>query len=319
MKTALVIPSHQQHHLQECLRRWQPYKFWDLLVVVEDGPERTFELPAGTHHYSHAEIDAELGADAWIISRRDTAIRSWGLLAAHRLGADLTITLDHDCYPHPGHEDLLKRHLANLDGLPAWESSVPGLRVRGLPYGDPGRVSPVLSVGLWSNVPDLDAPCQLAAGVPPEFVPPPGVRLVPRGVYLPVCGMHLAYRREFAPLAYFGLQGEGWPYRRFDDIWMGVLAKRVCDHLGWSVCVGEPFIRHDRASDPYVNLVKEAPGIGHHEVLWRALAGVRLSAATAAGCVAQAGQQLQQLADEYDRRLGRALEVWAGLFEQESH
>ena len=35
---------------------------------------------------------------------------------------------------------------------------------------------------------------------------------------------------------------------------MGITAKKVCDLLGWQISVGEPFVRHLRASDLKVNL-----------------------------------------------------------------
>jgi len=44
--------------------------------------------------------------------------------------------------------------------------------------------------------------------------------------------------------------GEGQPYRRFDDIWFGVIAKRICDHLGWSIAVGDPHVHHGRCPTP---------------------------------------------------------------------
>lgn len=311
---ALVIPSHSERHLRTWIERWSPPP-WDVSIVVEDAPERTFRLPSHVTHVSHAEIEADLGADAWIISRGDSAIRSYGFLLAHRLGVDTILTLDHDCFPHPG-QDLVGGHLRNLYETPRWLSSVPGLRVRGLPYGDTGALPVMLSVGLWTNVPDLDGVCQLANGIPNGFVPPSGVRVLARGQYVPICGMNLGFRREFAPLAYFGLQGQGQPYARFDDLWFGVIAKRICDHLGWSITIGEPFVRHDRASDPFVNLVKEAPGIKTHESFWRHLDAMPLSATTAVECMREAAAHVSRFAsDPYWERLGEAMRIWAGLFD----
>lgn len=315
---ALVIPSHSEDHLRTWIERWSPPP-WDVSIVVEDSPERTFRLPSHVAHVSHAEIEADLGDDAWIISRGDSAIRSYGFLLAHRLGADTILTLDHDCYPHPG-QGLVAGHLANLYTTPRWASSVPGLRVRGLPYGDRGTLPVHLSVGLWTNVPDLDGVCQLARGVPAGFEPPTGTRVLAAGQYVPICGMSLAFRREFAPLAYFGLQGAGQPFSRFDDINFGMIAKRICDHLGWSITVGEPWVRHDRASDPFVNLVKEAPGIKAHESFWRHVDSCPLTAPDAVGCMVEMAAHVATLGGEwagYWTRLGQAMRVWAGLFGRE--
>lgn len=312
---ALVVPCHRPDLMAGFLAAWRGREWWDRLYVVEDGPARTFDLPAGTVHASHAEIAADLGARAWIISRRDSACRSYGFLRAWRDGAETIATLDTDCTPHDG-TCPGEGHRRNLYATPRWTSSVPGLRVRGLPYGDTGALPVYLSVGLWSGVPDLDGVCQLARGVPPDFVPPPGVRVLARGEYVPVCGMNLAFRRDFAPLAYFGLQGEGQPFSRFDDINFGMIAKRIADHLGWGVAVGEPFVRHDRASDPFANLVKEAPGIAAHERLWRFVDALPLTASTPAGCLRDVAAAMPDFdPDPYWARLGRAMVVWTGFFE----
>ncbi len=52
------------------------------------------------------------------------------------------------------------------------------------------------------------------------------------GSYFPMCSMNLAWRPEFTAAMYFLLMGPDQPFDRFGDIWGGVLAKRVADHLG---------------------------------------------------------------------------------------
>lgn len=315
---ALVVPCHRQSLIDGFLSAWAGRRWWDVLYVLEDGPDCTFTLPTdmGIVHTAWDDIDHELGAKSWVISRGDSARRSFGFWQAWRDGATEIFTLDTDCFPHPGH-DLRVGHLANLYATPRWASSVPGLRVRGLPYGDTGTMPVMLSVGLWTNVPDLDGVCQLRDGIPPDFTPPTGARVLARGQYTPVCGMNLAFRREFAPLAYFGLQGNGQPFARFDDINFGLIAKRICDHLGWSITVGEPWVRHDRASDPFVNLVREAPGIKAHESFWRHVDSAPLTATDAVGCMREMAAHVATLGGEwagYWTRLGQAMRVWAGLF-----
>src|ERR1035437_5271632 len=68
MTVALVTPSCRGEQLRLFLDAWTPVRFWDDLIVVEDGPTRTFDL-ATPHHYSHADVDADLGPPAWTISR----------------------------------------------------------------------------------------------------------------------------------------------------------------------------------------------------------------------------------------------------------
>jgi reversibly glycosylated polypeptide/UDP-arabinopyranose mutase len=315
---AVIVPTNRPDSFRAWLDAWRGRLGDAALIVVEDAPERTPGLvPAGAVHVSHREIDADLGAGSWIISRRDSACRCYGLLLAHRLGVELAVTVDDDCFPVPGH-DLVAGHRAALTAGPRWTSSVPGVRVRGLPYTAAGLGSApgaAISVGLWRGVPDLDAPTTLARGCPADFAPPPGSWRAPTNQIIPICGMNLAFRREALPLGYFPLMGEGQPYRRFDDIWMGVVAQRICAHLGWPISVGEPHVRHLRASDPMANLVKEAPGIAANESFWRAVDAVDLAEATPAACMAEMGAGLAGHADPYLARLGRALGLWAGHFD----
>lgn len=317
MTTALVIPTCNEARLVSFLAAWEVDRFWDVLIVVEDGPVRSFAVDTH-HHYSWNEIEAELQKASWVISHRDSAIRSFGFWKAYRLGCEYVVTLDDDCYPHPG-QDFLSEHLQALDATPLWAESVLGLRTRGLPYGDRGVLREVmLNVGLWTGVPDFDAPSQLVLGTMTDFTPPDESRVLPRRQYVPICGMNLCFRREFAPLAYFPLQGEGWPFRRFDDIWFGVIAKKVCDHLGWYITMGRPWVRHVRASDVYQNLVKEAPGIGFNERLWRMVDAVDLEdCRSPKECMRQVGLSLAGQEEGYLHSLGTAIQVWVGLFRED--
>ena len=77
----------------------------------------------------------------------------------------------------------------------------------------------------------------------------------------PMSGMNLAFRRDVACLMYFAPMGLDQPFARFDDIWCGLLAQRICRHLDYSIVAGRPHVDHRRASDPFRNLVKEAPGV----------------------------------------------------------
>lgn len=318
MRKILVIPSCREVSLRDFLRAWDGVGDWDELIVVEDGPTRTFDLPDSVGHYAWDDIARTLGEDAWIISRRDSAIRSFGFLMAYRAGADLIATLDDDCFPgvRGGGMPICTAHARAME-QPRWVESIPGMRTRGLPYRNLGKLRAAANVGLWSDVPDLDA-VQTLAGHPNAsggFRPPAGSRLVPAGQYFPLCGMNLAFLRAAAPLFYFPLMGDGSPYRRFDDIWCGILAKKAMDHLGWHVSVGEPVVRHVRASDPMVNLVKEAPGIARNETLWEEVDRIPLTAREPAACMAELSDALaRDGSDEYARTLGRALGAWAALF-----
>lgn len=67
----------------------------------------------------------------------------------------------------------------------------------------------------------------------------------------------------FAPMGYkVGLD-------RFADIWLGIVSKRIIDENGWAVVTGYARVRHERASNVFKNLQKEALGIELNEGFWK--------------------------------------------------
>lgn len=316
MNTALVVPTIRESSINEFLEIWQSIHgaTWDHIVIVEDNPNKTFDLWSATDklHLSWEDIENDLGENSWIISRRDSAIRSYGFWKAWQLGADIIYTLDDDCFPAKGH-DFVKQHLHNLTNTSKWCESVLGYRTRGLPYHNMGTMDNVMfSMGFWEGVPDLDAIHMLTDHLgKPQF---PKTRVMPRGQYFPFCGMNFAFKREVAPLTYFPLMGRDSPYGRFDDIWFGVICKKICDHLDFAITVGEPHIHHSKASNAFVNLVKEAPGIKANETFWESVDIIGLRASTPADCMCEIGVALMENSDQYLAKIGKALTVWSGLF-----
>jgi hypothetical protein len=188
------------------------------------------------------------------------------------------------------------------------------MRVRGTPYRNHGVLADVaVSMGLWAGIPDLDAVCTLVGSTPSSLT---GVqtRVMPSAQFFALSGMNLAFRREVACLMYFPPMGAGQTFARFDDIWCGLLAQRICRHLGYSITCGRPLIDHRRASDPFVNLVKEAPGIAFNEALWATIDSLRLTEREPYECMIEAGAALARSTDPYIAGWGRAISGWCGLF-----
>jgi reversibly glycosylated polypeptide / UDP-arabinopyranose mutase len=318
--TWLVIPSCRMDNLRQFFDAWQGKGGWDKVVVIEDAPQKSDLLWLKSYmHYSHAEIKEVLGEDSWIISRRDSAIRCFGFLLAWWGGAERVLTLDDDVRPIDGTHDFVMDHRESMCH-PQWVSSIFGLRVRGIPYKSLGALSDVVAnVGVWEGHPDFDAICQLGLIANKSN---PGCRympdanwIVPHGQFFPLCGMNYLIERKALPLAYFPLMGDGQPFARFDDIWHGIIFKHCCDALGWHVSVGKPFVRHDKASDPFVNLRKEAPGIGVNEQFWERIAAIDLREyESAVECMLVIGEIMQEWDGEYWIRLGEAMETWANTF-----
>ncbi|KAF2298974.1 hypothetical protein GH714_029472 [Hevea brasiliensis] len=134
--------------------------------------------------------------------------------------------------------------------------------VRGYPFSLREGVPTAVSHGLWLNIPDYDAPTQLVKPLERNTRYVDAVLTVPKGTLFPMCGMNLAFNRELiGPAMYFGLMGDGQPVGRYDDMWAGWCMKVICDHMGWGVKTGLPYIWHSKASNPFVNLKKEYNGI----------------------------------------------------------
>ena len=314
----LVVPTNRPERMPEFLDAWSSCP-WDRIVIVQDGPQVT---ATGNNNnvlaYSWQEIDSTL-PQPWIVSRRDSAIRSYGFWKAWKMGAEYIFSLDDDCFPLDGHH--IRRHVENLDTTPAWQSTVAGLRVRGLPYANIGTLRNVcISMGLWLGHPDIDSIQALAGhSQSGDAVLDRGLtsRVMPSEQYFPLCGMNLAFRREVACLMFFPPMGLNSPYARFDDIWAGLVIQRICRHLRSSIVCGQPLVEHRRASDPFVNLVKEAPGIRTNEHMWKIVDAVELWGQDALTCMREMGTALagHEGTDEYVRQWGRAILEWCKLFD----
>jgi len=106
--------------------------------------------------------------------------------------------------------------------------------------------------------------------------------------------MNLAFTREIAPAMYFLLMGHsaaagsspgrgiatpgddyGTPFpSTVRHIWCGIIASASA--TTWATrCVRLAHVLHERASDPFVNLRKEAAAIGENEHLWRRVDAIR--------------------------------------------
>src|SRR5690606_26197326 len=115
------------------------------------------------------------------------------------------------------------------------------------------------------------------------FEPTTNVMTIPKQNYFPMCGMNLAWRAELTPALYFGLFGPEYGFDQFDDIWPGVLVKKVLDHLGYAVNSGHPSVEHRKQSNVFVNLNKQAPGMAMNEVFWREVDKITLTEKTIIG------------------------------------
>lgn len=315
MTITIVVPTIRQNSTQKFLEAWGA-QFSDAhLIVVEDNPTKTFSLPyPNLTHYSWEDIERTLGKDAWIIPRRTDCIRSFGYFMAYQEQPDMIVTLDDDCYPED--ENFLEKHWKRLQeggSSVAWCETGDGVVSRGVPYFNQERkLECVINHGMWNNVPDYDAPTQLLQKrYPREFSWTN--RTIPVGMYFPMCGMNLAFRAKVVPALYFLLMGKDYEFDRFGDIWAGIFVKKICDHLGHCINSGEPAVRHERASNVWANLRKEAPGLEVNEVLWREIDSIVLTKTNFKDCYKELANNLK-LDGNYWQKLKRAMNIWADFF-----
>jgi hypothetical protein len=316
MEAIVVVPTAREVSLAGFLEAWQQELADATILVVEDGPERTFSVTgANVRHLAWCDIEDQLGDAAWIIPRGSGCVRSFGCWVAHEMRPDMIVALDDDTRPDPAHPGFLNAHWARLQSAadPAWVSTLDAASPRGMPYFTTDReASVVLNHGLWSGVPDFDAATQLLSSrveIPAEW----SDRTIPRGSYFPMCSMNIAWRPEFTAAMYFLLMGPEYPFDRFGDIWGGVLAKRIADHLGLAVNSGSPGILHERASNVFSNLAKESRGLAVNETFWRAVDSVVLTAESVPGAYAELADRLPLEQQEF-WQLRRAMRAWAELF-----
>ncbi len=323
-RVSVVIPSIRT---VDFLNDWErDFKNADI-IIVEDAAKKSIKPPKiqcnSLIHYDHSDMEKELGELSWIFPWKSAAVRSYGFYKAWQNKADVIISLDDDCYPDT--PDFIHQHLQNLETkLPTdWCPTYPfreELFTRGFPYLNRAKIQTALSHGLWSEVPDFDGITQLMSNGKTYPQLPPILHIIPPGMFFPMSGMNLAFRAEITPLMYqlvmgFKKNGQSYGYDRFDDIWSGIFAKKVLDHLNFGAVSGSPFVRHARASNVFTNIKKEATGIEKNEVLWQAVAKVKLKSKTVVGAYKELMTAVELPKEEYFTTLRKAILQWLTLFE----
>lgn len=319
MRATVVVPSNRQERLEQFLQRWEPQFNRDnvRVIVCEDHPTKEWTLPRWVTHFSHAEMRGTLGESIAAIPLRSGGVRSFGFWwACQGDKPDMIVSLDDDVSPLPG-VDLLADHWAALETPRClrWWPVAPGFHSRGFPYSIRDGVKPVLNHGLWQGFPDVDAITQMGAPNCEDIWASqwPAVtksQLVPPGMYYAQCIMNVAFRPEIAPLMWMAKLPDGW--KRYDDIWCGVILKRIADEQEWALASGPPFVHHDRASIAYNNLRQEYLGYGLNDRLWSLLDGIELEGEP----IEQYEAIWERIADEEPALVGtaEAAAVWCDLW-----
>lgn len=314
MNTAIVVPTIRAERILDWLERWREEFENCSIVIVEDHPKKTFTTnQENVTHYSWEDIDKDLGENSWIIPRQTAAVRSYGLYKAWQAKVDFIITLDDDCYPDD--HGFVATHLKYLSKNVStkWvQHAQSDLKMRGLPKKT-DEIPVLLNMGLWSNIPDLDGETQK---MNPDFrIHKQNFNFhLSLGQYAPISSMNLSVRSQAIPAFYYLLMGEKWGVDRFDDIWSGIFLKKISDHLGYTFSGGNPYVYHDRASNPDINILKEKRGKEVNEYLWRDVDKIELQSGNFRDCYVELANKLPSYSS-YWHELKKAMVIWANLFQ----
>jgi len=264
---AVVVPTIREEKLKEFISAWRSLfvKHRIVLYVVFDGEKPRIERvdfrndPNSVQIVDEFSLEHVMGKYSNLIYNFNDGVRNLGFAKAYKDGADIIISLDDDVLPEG---DPIQDHLNILNTKQpiSYMNSVDDIYMRGFPYWAREEAEVVFSHGLWNGVYDFDASTQLVLGTPqPHHRKMP----VPKGVLMPVCVMNVAFKRKALPYYYqapmFG------DINRFADIWSGWEVKKAIDENNWAMVTGYAKVNHNRASNPFTNLVKEARGVGMNE------------------------------------------------------
>lgn len=260
-KIACIVPTIREAYFKEFLKKWDNlFRQHEVSVVpVYDG-----EIPKLGGIESTAE--ELMGEYADLIYNYNSGVRNLGVAYVYKEMPEIEyfLTLDDDVFPNDN--DPIQEHLDALNKkVPVSWLSTASEYMRGFPYAVREESEVVLSHGVWEGVKDWDAATQLTHGNREvDFYRGP----IPKGIYYPMCSMNLMWKRKATPYMYMAPMGPRAGLDRFEDIWCGIESKRQFDKKGWAVISGMATCYHSRASNVFINLVKEAKGVGLNENYW---------------------------------------------------
>lgn len=255
-QVAVIVPTvryTREKQLETFLAGWSnQFALYNVkLYIVTDSDEPV------VNGRTTREVMGEMYAD--LIYPKNDGVRNLGFAQAYLDGADMFISLDDDVLPC---EDTIGDHLRALESrVPiTYMNSVDDVYMRGFPYHIRNEAEVVFSHGLWHGVYDFDASTQLVLGTPqPRHRKMP----VPYRIKMPVCVMNVAFKRKV--LSHYYQAPMFGTINRFADIWSGWEVKEFIDDHHWAMVNGYATVHHRRASDPFVNLMKEAHGLQMNE------------------------------------------------------
>ncbi|HEY9704659.1 MAG TPA: hypothetical protein V6C58_19615 [Allocoleopsis sp.] len=268
-RPVVVIPTNRPDKFNEWLHNWKNVLQGCHLIVVYDGDTIAIDttiMPEGFSYqvFTWNDIDNDLGKDSWIIPRRSDCVRSYGFLKALECNPLFIITLDDDTKPIGNtieeHYTVLFGNKKQLRHNANYYNTMSTMLPRGYLHDLKSTVfdEVMLSHGVWYGTPDLDAFTQITDyknSTNLDF----NRGIIPKNAYFSMCGMNIAFKPEVTKYLYFGLQGKNYPIDRCGDIWAGYYFSQ--NNEDYYAVTGFAPVIHDRASNPWTNLIKETNSV----------------------------------------------------------
>lgn len=279
MRWAVVVPTNRPKIFAEFYRAWEELfdKHNALLVVMQDN-DTDYEELKGLMDDRHLLLNwSDIDSDT--IPRRTDMVRSWAFYRIWKDNlADWTMTLDDDVRPigdiFEEYAKVFQSGAVMSEFFDVGALTDSGLNMRGFPYKDRTKQPVFVQYGGWSGVLDYDAATQLAVPKGKRGFKDVNIAL-PLGSAVTACIMNTAFQTAVTPIMWQLPMLDG-RYNRVGDIWSGLFIKKVLDEHGYPFVInGKATVLHDRASDPYNSLIKEAPSVYINDHLWENLFSVK--------------------------------------------
>lgn len=298
-----IVIGALQPDLTSFMKEWSSFFSRFHLIIVKD-PDLKEDLKIAEGFdvkvYAKSDMDKLVGSSLTTRLFSGYSCRYFGYLISNK---KYIISIDDDCFPAKDDKgvlvDAVSQHMVNL-GTPATPHFFNTLYdpfhkgtdfVRGYPFSMRNGVECAISCGLWLNLADYDAPTQVLKPTNKNSLYVDAVLTVPTKVMMPVSGINIGFNRQLLGPAIFPgikLSEEGkYRWETVEDIWCGMCAKTVCDHLGLGVKSGLPYVWRNERGDAVASLKKEWVGMKLMEEVLPFFESLKLSseAATPEDCV----------------------------------
>ncbi|KAJ6815553.1 putative UDP-arabinopyranose mutase 5 [Iris pallida] len=328
-----IVIGALRPNLTSFLEAWRAFFSRFHLIIVKDADmQEDLHIPQGFDHQVYTKSDMERLTGTTSINFSGHSCRYFGYLVSSK---KYIIAIDDDCLPardtNNNLVDPVAQHITNLKtpATPFFFNTLydPYRKgtdfVRGYPFSLRNGVECVLSCGLWLNIADYDAPTQALKPCERNARYVDAVITVPLNTMMPANGINVGFNREIlGPAVIPGLRlvGEGkHRWETMEDIWSGMCAKVVCDHLKLGVKSGLPYVWRSGADSALESLKKEWVGVKLMENIVPFFQSVRLprTAVTAEDCVVEmAGMVREQLGavDPVFQNAADAMVEWVRLW-----